>query len=312
MKKLILILVAIFAVSVNVSAQQEFLGKTKSAVEQYLRDIDLPDGMSIVRDKSPNGEEVIAMEADIMRFSITFDKNDTPKSMEIECRDYDYKIGKHKLMETTEKYCKSNIDWRKFERKKGGYFEGEFYGRNDDGHLVKWKLVVEGIYVRLIYLIDSPSDKEEVVVKKSVKEPVIDIVVERAERDYYFQGTDVSLTKEEMDDEIYDHPEEEPTFPSGNKEITAWLAKNIQYPPVAAEQGIQGKIILRFVVEKDGSIGEVQILQSVESSLDKEAVRVVKKMPRWTPAKNKGVSVRSWFNLPTTFRLELEDDKQKK
>ncbi|GHT24812.1 cell envelope biogenesis protein TonB [Bacteroidia bacterium] len=115
---------------------------------------------------------------------------------------------------------------------------------------------------------------------------------------------DHKVVTQDEPEKVYDHVEVEATFPGGNKEITAWLSKNIQYPPVAAEQGIQGKVILRFVVEKDGSIGEVQILRPLDPSLDKEAQRVVKKMPRWTPGKNNGHAVRVWFNLPITFRLE--------
>ncbi|MDR0833539.1 MAG: TonB family protein [Candidatus Symbiothrix sp.] len=115
---------------------------------------------------------------------------------------------------------------------------------------------------------------------------------------------DHKVVVQEKPDEIYSHVEVEAQFPGGNKEINPWLGKNLNYPPVEQEQGISGRVVLRFVVEKDGSIGEVQILRSVSPGLDKEAIRVIKKMPRWTPGKNNGHPVRVWFNLPVMFRLE--------
>lgn len=87
-------------------------------------------------------------------------------------------------------------------------------------------------------------------------------------------------------------------------DLNKWLYANIKYPPEAAENGIQGRVILKFVVEKDGSISNISILRGVERSLDREAVRVVKSMPKWIPAENKGLVVRSWFAFPITFRLQ--------
>ena len=83
-----------------------------------------------------------------------------------------------------------------------------------------------------------------------------------------------------------------------------FLNKNIKYPTIAQENGIQGRVILQFVVNKDGSIVDVVVARSVDPYLDKEAVRVVNMMPKWKPGKQRGKPVRVKFTLPVTFRLQ--------
>ena len=83
-----------------------------------------------------------------------------------------------------------------------------------------------------------------------------------------------------------------------------WLSNNIRYPEAAQQNGVQGRVIVRFVVEKDGSIGSPTIVKGVDKDLDQEALRVVRKMPKWQAGKNNGQPVRSYFNLPVTFRLQ--------
>ena len=82
-----------------------------------------------------------------------------------------------------------------------------------------------------------------------------------------------------------------------------YLSSNIHYPAVAAENGVQGRVVVGFVVERDGSITDVNVMRSVDPSLDREAVRVVKNMPRWTPGKQNGSAVRVKYQVPVTFRL---------
>ncbi len=82
-----------------------------------------------------------------------------------------------------------------------------------------------------------------------------------------------------------------------------WLGNNIRYPEAAQQNDIQGRVIVKFVVEKDGSIGAADIVKGVDKDLDREAIRVVKKMPKWQPGKNNGVAVRSYFTLPVVFKL---------
>lgn len=110
--------------------------------------------------------------------------------------------------------------------------------------------------------------------------------------------------KNEEENKVFDVVEEQPSFPGGQGALRAWLNDNIKYPVVAAENGIQGKVIVQFVVGKNGSISNVKVLRSVDPSLDKEAVRVVSNMPNWTPGKQNGASVNVRFTLPVTFRLQ--------
>lgn len=105
-------------------------------------------------------------------------------------------------------------------------------------------------------------------------------------------------------DIIHDYVEEPPMFPGGDGELMKWLQQNIQYPVIAQEQNIQGRVTLRFVVKPDGSVGEVQILRPLHPSLDKEAIRVVGRMPKWKPGRQNGNAVSVWFNLPVSFKLE--------
>ena len=83
-----------------------------------------------------------------------------------------------------------------------------------------------------------------------------------------------------------------------------WLRDNIKYPVIAAENGIEGRVIVQFVVSKTGSISDVRVARSVDPSLDKEAVRVVSSMPNWTPGKQNGSAVNVRFTLPVTFKLQ--------
>lgn len=105
-------------------------------------------------------------------------------------------------------------------------------------------------------------------------------------------------------EEIFEIVEEPTSFPGGMQELMKWLGKNIKYPDLAADNGIQGRVMVRFVVERDGSTSNVEIARSVDPSLDKEAIRVVKAMPKWNPGKQRGKAVRQRFVLPVQFRLQ--------
>lgn len=104
--------------------------------------------------------------------------------------------------------------------------------------------------------------------------------------------------------EIFSHVEDPAMFPGGQEEMMKWLAKNINYPPIAAEQGIQGRVTLRFIVGPDGTVSGVTVLRGLNPSLDKEAVRVVSNMPKWKPGKQNGVPVHVYFTLPVVFKLQ--------
>jgi len=132
---------------------------------------------------------------------------------------------------------------------------------------------------------DKGSDEAEHVLK--VNEKVVDEVPPAVEE-----------TK------IFEVVEQMPHFNGGDAALMEFLNKNIKYPVIAEENGIQGRVVATFVVERDGSITDVKIARSVDPSLDKEAVRVIKSMPKWVPGRQNGSPVRVKFTLPVTFRLQ--------
>ena len=103
---------------------------------------------------------------------------------------------------------------------------------------------------------------------------------------------------------IFTVVEQMPMFPGGDPALMGYLRDNIHYPTVAAENGVQGRVVVGFVVERDGSITDVNVLRSVDPSLDREAMRVVKSMPRWQPGKQNGSAVRVKYQVPVSFRLQ--------
>ncbi len=104
-------------------------------------------------------------------------------------------------------------------------------------------------------------------------------------------------------DAIVSHVEQMPVFPGGDAELMSFLKSNLSYPVVDLETGTHGTVTVRFVVNKDGSIGNIEILRSLSPGCDKEAIRVVKKMPDWIPGKQNGNPVRVYYTLPVRFRL---------
>ena len=110
--------------------------------------------------------------------------------------------------------------------------------------------------------------------------------------------------KPEVATKVFDVVEEMPSFPGGQGALMQYLASNIKYPVVAQENGVQGRVIVSFVVERDGSISDVKVARSVDPSLDREAQRVVKSMPKWKPGKQNGSAVRVKYTVPVVFRLQ--------
>jgi protein TonB len=132
---------------------------------------------------------------------------------------------------------------------------------------------------------DQGSDEAEHVLK--VNEKVVDEIPPAVEE-----------TK------VFDVVEQMPQYKGGDQALMDYLNKSIKYPVIAEENGIQGRVVCTFVVERDGSITDVKVVRSVDPSLDKEAVRVLKAMPKWIPGKQNGSAVRVKFTLPVTFKLQ--------
>lgn len=106
------------------------------------------------------------------------------------------------------------------------------------------------------------------------------------------------------EDAVFIVVENMPAFPGGNDALFKFLAENIKYPVAAQKAGIQGRVICQFVVERDGTITEVEVVRPVDEALDAEAVRIIKAMPVWTPGTQKGKAVRVKYTLPINFRLQ--------
>lgn len=115
----------------------------------------------------------------------------------------------------------------------------------------------------------------------------------------------VEVEEEEPEEQqIFQVVEEMPEFPGGLAECLKFLAKNIKYPTIAQENGVQGRVIVQFVVNRDGSIVDPVVMRSVDPYLDKEALRVIQMMPKWKPGKQRGKAVRVKYTVPVTFKLQ--------
>lgn len=131
--------------------------------------------------------------------------------------------------------------------------------------------------------INTEDDKEEVVIAAPVEAP----------------------EEEEEEEVIFVVVESMPEFPGGQQALFKYINENVKYPVIAQENGIQGRVICQFVVNKDGSIVDIEVVRSGgDPSLDKEAVRVVKSMPKWKPGKQRGKPVRVKFTVPINFKLQ--------
>jgi periplasmic protein TonB len=109
------------------------------------------------------------------------------------------------------------------------------------------------------------------------------------------------------DKKIFTYAEQMPQFPGGDTALTGFFKRNIHYPDEAKQDGIQGKVYISFVVNSDGSIGNINIAREIGGGCGDEVIRVVKLMPNWKPGKQNGVSVNVQYNLPVKFQLSPED-----
>lgn len=110
--------------------------------------------------------------------------------------------------------------------------------------------------------------------------------------------------EEVVEQEIFQIVEEMPAYPGGDQKMMEYIAKNIKYPQIARESGIQGRVFVGFVVEPDGSVSNVKIMRGIGGGCDEEAMRVVKSMPKWKPGKQRGKPVRVSYTLPVNFKLQ--------
>lgn len=150
---------------------------------------------------------------------------------------------------------------------------------------------------------DTELPEEEVETTEEVNQAITAVVGTGAPSAVVPTGPVGPVVEVDDDERIYEVVEENAQFPGGEEACMKWLAEHLKYPSICQEQGVQGRVYVSFVVNKDGSIVDVEIKRSPDPNLSKEAERVVKSMPKWKPARQGNRTVRSRFNLPVMFRL---------
>ncbi len=136
-------------------------------------------------------------------------------------------------------------------------------------------------------------------------ELLIDDVEGRADTRIDFSNIIIQADEEEEDEDVFIIVEDMPDFRGGGQEaFRRWIMSNLKYPTIAAENGIQGTVTVRFIVNADGTVSDVTVMRGVDRSLDSEAVRVISSSPPWTPGRQRGKPVRVAFHFPVRFQLE--------
>jgi protein TonB len=143
------------------------------------------------------------------------------------------------------------------------------------------------------------------IVQDDVEVEDIEINAEVDQQEVIEEYVPVEAEEEEVvEQEIFQIVEEMPSFPGGEAKLMEYVAKNIKYPQIARETGIQGRVFVGFVVEPDGSISNVKLLRGIGGGCDEEAMRVIKSLPKWKPGKQRGKAVRVSYQIPVFFKLQ--------
>ncbi|NND94856.1 MAG: energy transducer TonB [Flavobacteriales bacterium] len=191
-----------------------------------------------------------------------------------------------------------SFQWRWYDIQVEGL--GEYMGDNLEDEIIPVSIQVQPP--------PPPPPKQEQVVMEiiedeSEEEETVDVSDTEVDEE-----TEVEFIEEEeeevVEEEIFTIVETMPSFPGGEKAMFEYLGKNTKYPTLAKESGIQGMVVLTFVVEKNGEITDVKVLRGIGGGCDEEAIRVVKNMPKWSPGKQRGKPVKVQYNLPYRFILQ--------
>ena len=143
------------------------------------------------------------------------------------------------------------------------------------------------------------------IVQDDVEVEDIEINAEVDQQEVIEEYVPVEVEEEEVQEqEIFQIVEEMPSFPGGEAKLMEYVAKNIKYPQIARETGIQGRVFVGVVVEPDGSISNVKLLRGIGGGCDEEAMRVIKSLPKWKPGKQRGKAVRVSYQIPVFFKLQ--------
>lgn len=149
-----------------------------------------------------------------------------------------------------------------------------------------------------------PAPTTVIEIVEDEKEIEEELVVEDLEIDEDTEIEFIEEVEEEVvEEQIFSIVEEMPSFPGGDEELLKYLGRNIKYPAIAKDAGIQGTVYVTFVVDEKGDVRDVKVLRSIGGGTDEEAIRVVENMPRWKPGKQRGKAVKVQYNLPIRFTL---------
>ena len=153
---------------------------------------------------------------------------------------------------------------------------------------------------------EVPDVIEEIkIVEDDVETKDVEFTTEDTKEAVEIKQVVIEEEEEEEDiEEVFLVVEESPKFPGGQKALMKYFSDNVRYPVVAAENGIQGRVICQFTVWKDGTIRDIVVVRGVDKSLDREAVRLIENMPKWNPGKQRGKAVSCKFTVPVSFRLQ--------
>ncbi|MCA1763438.1 MAG: energy transducer TonB [Cryomorphaceae bacterium] len=149
-----------------------------------------------------------------------------------------------------------------------------------------------------------PAPTTVIDIVEDEKEIEEELVVEDLEIDEDTEVEFIEEVEEEVEEEqVFSIVEEMPSFPGGDEALLKFLGKNIKYPAIAKDAGIQGTVYVTFVVDEKGNVNDVKVLRSIGGGTDEEAIRVVESMPKWKPGKQRGKAVKVQYNLPIRFTL---------
>lgn len=143
-------------------------------------------------------------------------------------------------------------------------------------------LIIMLLFSLKISLATAQNDKNTIIVSDTISE----------------------MTNDAQSEKVYDVVEMPPSFPGGMAALQSYIRNNIKYPVAAKKNGIEGRVVVEFVVEKDGTLSNVKAFRPADPSLDQEAIRLVESMPKWNPGKNNGEPVNVRYTIPITFRLQ--------
>jgi protein TonB len=147
--------------------------------------------------------------------------------------------------------------------------------------------------------------EEEMPTVEELKQTEVSTVTQEGPTEVVFEEPVQQVVQQEDEDKIFTVVEQQAEFPGGMAELYKFLNKNIRYPASARRMGVDGKVFIQFVVDKEGRISDVTIIKSLSQDCDKEALRLIQLMPPWKPGKQNGRAVKSKFVLPLTFKLEV-------